>query len=115
MLDRYAEPDPRIRLVHRAENGHICAASNSALELATGDFCALLDHDDLLAEHALVHVVEAIGAQPEAAFFYSDEDKLSSNGARITPHFKPALILICCSLRTISLTFWLQRRRRSRR
>ena len=89
MLDRYAEQDPRIRLVHRAENGHICAASNSALELATGDFCALLDHDDLLAEHALVHVVEAIGAQPEAAFLYSDEDKLSSNGERITPHFKP--------------------------
>ena len=48
LLAGYASSDPRIRLVTRPVNGHISAASNSALELATGEFTALLDHDDLL-------------------------------------------------------------------
>ncbi len=53
ILDEYAAADERISVVRRAENGHISAASNSALELATGSWVVLLDHDDELAEHAL--------------------------------------------------------------
>jgi hypothetical protein len=49
LLADYAGRDARIKLVTRSVNGHIPAASNSALELAAGDFAALLDHDDLLA------------------------------------------------------------------
>jgi hypothetical protein len=91
LLDEYAEGDERIRVVHRSENGHISAASNSAFGLATGEFCALLDHDDALAEHALLRVADAISLKPEARFFYSDEDKLSPEGARRGPHFKSRL------------------------
>lgn len=89
LLDGYAKQDPRIKIVHRESNGHISAASNSALDIATGDFVALLDHDDVLSEHALYMVVEAATAHPDACVIYSDEDKLDSGGKRLEPYFKP--------------------------
>jgi GT2 family glycosyltransferase len=89
LLDGYAKQDARIKIVHREANGHISAASNSALDVATGTFVALLDHDDVLAEHALYMVAEAISADPEACLFYSDEDKLDADGKRLEPYFKP--------------------------
>ncbi|WP_353982232.1 glycosyltransferase family 2 protein [Salinicola endophyticus] len=89
-LSRYAAADTRIALVQREHNGHICAASNSALELARGEFVALLDHDDELARDALFHVVEALQRQPDAEVLYSDEDKIDERGERFDPHFKPA-------------------------
>lgn len=87
-LNFYKKSDSRIKVVFREKNGHISKSSNSALELATGDFIALLDHDDLLPEHALFFVVEAINKNPEAAIFYSDEDKITEFGTRQDPHFK---------------------------
>jgi O-antigen biosynthesis protein len=88
ILERYAKEDPRIRVVFRERNGHISAASNSALELARGEWVALLDHDDLLAEHALFWVAEAVGRHPEARLIYSDEDKIDAGGWRCDPYFK---------------------------
>ncbi len=89
LLQHYANGDSRIKIVFRTENGHISAASNSALTLATGEFIALVDHDDLIPEHALFWVVDAINKNPNAALIYSDEDKLSEeNGTRINPYFK---------------------------
>ena len=90
VLDRYAAIDDRIRVVHRAENGHISAASNSALDLARGAFVALLDHDDLLPEHALLCVAEVLARHPRAAIVYSDEDKIDDRGQRLGAYFKPA-------------------------
>ena len=81
--------DDRIRVVRRAQNGHICAATNSALDLAQAPWVALLDHDDVLAEHALLLVAEAASACPDAGLIYSDEDKLGPDGARENPNFKP--------------------------
>lgn len=89
VLEEYAARDARIRIVYRERNGHISAASNSALALATGEFVALLDHDDELAPHALLCVAEAVQAHPDAAVIYSDEDKLDEHGRRYDPHFKP--------------------------
>lgn len=88
ILDRYAEEDARIRVVYRETNGHISATSNSALALAAGEWIALLDHDDLLAEHALFWVVDAINRAPEARLIYSDEDKIDGAGRRFDPYFK---------------------------
>ncbi len=88
LLRRHADEDTRIRVVLRPENGHICAASNSALDLATGSFVALLDHDDLLPDHALFYVAEAINANPQGKIFYSDEDKVTDEGRRCQPYFK---------------------------
>lgn len=88
ILERYARNDPRIKVVFRPVNGHISLASNSALELATGEWIALVDHDDLLREHALLYVAEAINNHPDARLMYSDEDKLDVKGERFAPYFK---------------------------
>ncbi|GAA3525370.1 glycosyltransferase [Zobellella aerophila] len=88
LLESFANDDNRIKIVFREKNGHISAASNSALELATGNWVALMDHDDLLPEHALYHVAEAILSNPDAGVIYSDEDKINEAGKRFSPHFK---------------------------
>ena len=89
VLDSFAALDSRILVVHRPQNGHISAASNSALELCCGEFTALLDHDDELAPHALAEVVNALTSQPDASIIYSDEDKINEQGERFDPYFKP--------------------------
>lgn len=88
LLDIFSREDARIKVVFRDHNGHISAASNSALQLATGDYVALLDHDDLLAEHALYWVATAIVANPAIRLIYSDEDIVSMSGIRMYPYFK---------------------------
>jgi len=96
-LERNAASDPRIKFVFRNRNGHISACSNSALELATGEWCALLDHDDTLAENALALVALEIDRHPDAGLIYSDEDKIDETGTRSNPFFKadwnPELVL----------------------
>ncbi|RYF61205.1 MAG: glycosyltransferase family 2 protein [Comamonadaceae bacterium] len=89
MLRRYSEMDARIKVVFRPKNGHISAASNSALEVATGTWIALMDHDDLLAEHALLCIADCIAAHPDVQLIYSDEDKIDERGRRSDPYFKP--------------------------
>jgi O-antigen biosynthesis protein len=89
LLERAAREDARIKVVFRETNGHICAASNSALALATGEWVALLDHDDELAPHALFEMAAATRAHPDAALIYSDEDKIDETGRRFDPYFKP--------------------------
>ena len=88
MLEQYAAEDDRIKLVFRKDHGHISAASNSALKIASGEFIAFLDHDDLLAEHALFWVLDALARRPDAQLIYSDEDKIDVAGRRSDPYFK---------------------------
>jgi glycosyltransferase involved in cell wall biosynthesis len=87
-LEQVAKTDCRIKLTFRQRNGHISAASNSALSLATGEWCALLDQDDVLAEHALAFVAFEIAGHPTARVIYSDEDKIDESGVRAHPYFK---------------------------
>ena len=89
VLDEYVTLDDRIRLVLRTENGHISASSNSAIELARGEWICLMDHDDVLAEHALAVAVIALAEVPDAGLLYSDEDHISDDGKRSIPYFKP--------------------------
>ncbi len=88
ILEEAARTDPRIKPVFRTENGHIARATNSALAAATGEFVALLDHDDLLPPDALLHVAEAIARHPNAGYLYTDEDKIDDHGRRFDPQFK---------------------------
>ncbi|MDR6423182.1 GT2 family glycosyltransferase [Paraburkholderia phenoliruptrix] len=88
ILRKYMSLDDRIKVVFREVNGHISEASNSALSIATGEYVALLDHDDVLPAHALFSVVRYINKHPEARMFYSDEDKLTAEGKRTMPYFK---------------------------
>lgn len=89
ILERYEKQDNRIKVVRLAENKGISAASNAALSVATGEFVALLDHDDELAQDALYHFVDALNHNPGADLFYSDEDHLDELGLRSEPFFKP--------------------------
>jgi lipopolysaccharide biosynthesis protein/GT2 family glycosyltransferase len=87
-LEQYSQLDPRIKVIFRETNGHISEASNSALSLATGEWIALLDHDDLLAEHALFWVVDAINKNSNSRMIYSDDDNIDDQGRRSNPYFK---------------------------
>lgn len=89
VLEDYAARDERIHVVRRSENGHISASSNSALELANGSWICLMDHDDLLAQHALAIAAIALSEMPEAGILYSDEDHITNDGTRVDPYFKP--------------------------
>ncbi|MDF5709102.1 MAG: glycosyltransferase [Nostoc sp. S4] len=89
ILKDYSSKDSRIKVVFRTENGHISRCSNSAIEIATGEFIALLDHDDLLTPDALYEIALLLNKHPEADMIYSDEDKIDENCKLRDPFFKP--------------------------
>ncbi|MEH2069892.1 MAG: glycosyltransferase [Nostoc sp.] len=89
ILEDYSSKDSRIKVVFRTENGHISRCSNSAIEIATGEFLALLDHDDLLTPDALYEIALLLNKHPEADMIYSDEDKIDENCKLRDPFFKP--------------------------
>jgi len=88
ILERHAASDARVLLKRREKAGGISTATNTALELATGEYVALLDHDDALAPDALQLVAERIAAQPDLDMIYSDEDVVGDGGL-IEHHPKP--------------------------
>ena len=87
-LKKYMKKDERIKVVFRETNGHISRATNSALELATGEFIGLMDNDDKLEKHALNEVVNVLNIDSNIDFIYTDEDKIDMDGNRSDPHFK---------------------------
>ena len=89
VLQSYMQKDPRVKVIFREQNGHISAASNSALSLVDAEYVALMDHDDLLTPDALYWVAKAILKNPDAQLIYSDEDKMDLQGKRYAPYFKP--------------------------
>ncbi|MCO6500402.1 MAG: glycosyltransferase family 2 protein [Vicingus serpentipes] len=89
IINSFAQEDNRIKVVFRKENGHISAASNSAIAISTGDYIGLFDHDDLLTPDALYENVIALNQQNNLDIIYSDEDKVDENGNFSGPHFKP--------------------------
>jgi GT2 family glycosyltransferase/2-polyprenyl-3-methyl-5-hydroxy-6-metoxy-1,4-benzoquinol methylase/glycosyltransferase involved in cell wall biosynthesis len=88
-LRRYRRGEPRIKVTFAKRNSGIVAASNAALAMATGEFVALLDHDDVLQPEALFEVVKALNERSDADFIYTDEDKIELDGRRAEPFFKP--------------------------
>ena len=88
-LNKYIEKDPRIKYKFLNENKGISGNSNSAIQMATGEYIALLDHDDTLSDYALYEVVNYINRWPDAEFLYSDEDKMDEDGNRYDAYFKP--------------------------
>ncbi|MEP7078949.1 MAG: glycosyltransferase, partial [Chthoniobacterales bacterium] len=107
-LARWGKRDPRIRVHTLAENKGIAGNTNAALTMATGDFVTCVDHDDLLALFALFAVARAQAEAPEAEIFYSDEDRLTLDGRRHTPFFKPGWSpeLLCSSMYLGHLTVY---------
>jgi O-antigen biosynthesis protein len=89
ILDEAAAADDRIRVLYRDANGGIVAASNDALAMATGEFVALVDHDDELHLDALERVDEAIASQSDVDYVYTDEDKIDERGRSGHTFLKP--------------------------
>src|SRR5262249_48023418 len=89
VIEEYRRTDPRIKVTYRTQRGHISAATNTALELATGDVVAFVDHDDELNERALYLVATELAGHPETEVLYSDEDRIAARGQRHDPYFKP--------------------------
>ena len=89
IIAEYSANDARIVFKRRSENGHISRSSNDALALASGEFVALLDHDDAIAPEALFSYVVLLNDHPDADFIYSDEDKIDDTQKRSNPFFKP--------------------------
>lgn len=89
ILNEYMARDSRVNVVFRQENGNISASFNSALELARGEFIALLDNDDEITIEALHENAVLLNLHPEADMIYSDEDKITEENLRYMPFFKP--------------------------
>ncbi len=96
ILEQYAAKDSRIKLHFGKENRGVSHASNSALETVTSEFVVLLDHDDLLEEHALFRFAESI-LQDSPDVVYSDEALVTPDAATVTqcvyrPAFSPEFL-----------------------
>lgn len=87
-LQRY-EKNNKIKITYRKRNGHICIATNSALELATGEYVSLMDHDDIIEPNALEEVVKVLNKDKSIDFIYTDEDKMRDGHYRHDPFPKP--------------------------
>jgi GT2 family glycosyltransferase len=96
-IEALARRDGRVTTTRLSKRSGISAATNAALSLATGDYVAFLDHDDVLKPQALGQVVRWLDADPTLDMLYSDEDKLDPAGrltdARWKPDWSPNLLL----------------------
>ena len=89
ILNKFAAKDSRIRVAHRTTNGGIVAASQDGLDMATGEFVALLDHDDVIAKRALKRVNEELLKDDNIDYLYTDEDKIDARGRHYDVFRKP--------------------------
>ncbi|MHB9134881.1 MAG: glycosyltransferase [Acidithiobacillus ferrooxidans] len=97
-LKDVAQSDQRIKVAFRQENGHIAAASNTALGMATGDYVAFLDQDDMLPAHALYYLAKNLQGENKPLLIYSDEDKIDEHDKHGGPYWKPSWnpeLLLC--------------------
>lgn len=89
VVKEYQAKDQRVRYQRLEKNEGIAGNTNAAIRMATGDYLALFDHDDLLAPNALFEVASTI-EKDKADVVYTDEDKVTSDlKEHFQPHFKP--------------------------
>lgn len=89
ILDKYEALDSRIRAVRNGQQLHIAENTNEAIRIATGDYIAFSDHDDLLTPNAMYEIVKAVNKNRDLEVLYSDEDKVSVGNKFMQPHMKP--------------------------
>jgi len=90
VVNGYMVTDTRIKYKRLEKNEGISGNTNSGIDMATGEYIALLDHDDIIEPNALFEVVRVINEDKEAALIYSDEDKTDYEGREFfKPHLKP--------------------------
>ena len=86
-LEKYKD-NKKIKIKYRNNNGHISRATNDALEMAKGEYVALMDNDDIISKNALYEVVKALNIDKKIDMIYTDEDKIDLDGKRCDPNFK---------------------------
>lgn len=89
ILSELTVSDPRVRLHRRSMNGGIALASQEALQMATGEFIVLLDHDDMLNIDALKQVADALCQDQTIDYLYTDEDKVDAHDNHFDEFLKP--------------------------
>lgn len=92
ILQEYASKDKRIKVHFSTKNSGVALASNQALELVTGEFTMLMDHDDVIIEEALFRVAESI-IEDDPDMIYSDEGIMNSQGEIHTFTYRPMFSL----------------------
>jgi len=84
-----AKLEPRVKYIKLDKNGGISENTNACLEIATGDYIGLLDHDDILHTSALYEYMKIIDSK-QADYIYSDEDTFTEKpDDAFNPHYKP--------------------------
>jgi GT2 family glycosyltransferase len=87
-IGAFARQDTRIKAMTLSENRGISGATNAAIACAHGDYVALFDHDDLLADRAIEFMLAA-ALRTGAQMLYSDEDKIDDDGVFSEVNLKP--------------------------
>lgn len=88
IVRKCSEQDNRIRYQKLSKNEGIAGNTNAAMKMASGDFCSLLDHDDILHPCALFEIVKCLNEKPNTKVIYTDENRLR-NGVLCSPFYKP--------------------------
>lgn len=89
VLMKYEAEDGRIKVVYNKSALQISENTNAALKIATGDYIAFADHDDVIAPNALYECVYELNTDSSIDMIYTDEDKIDMSGKEhFMPHFK---------------------------
>ncbi len=107
ILQKYSKEDTRIKIISKEEAMQISENTNMAMGIATGEFIAFSDHDDILTPDALFECAKALNEDNSIDVLYSDEDKVSMDGREyFEPHFKTDFnIDLLCSMNYICHLF----------
>jgi len=89
MLKEYSQKNKRIRIKFLAEKKEIAGNLNEALSLVNGEYVGFLGSNDEIDSSALYEIVKLLNKNKDTDFIYTDEDKISTEGKRFEPHFKP--------------------------
>ncbi|MBR8320605.1 glycosyltransferase family 2 protein, partial [Burkholderia cenocepacia] len=98
-LKSISEKDARVKIVFMNSGGCASVAANAALDLATGEFSAMLGQNDVLSSHALYLIALKINEIDDLNIIYSDDDEIDGRGIRGNVRFKsswnPDLFFSC--------------------
>ena len=83
--------DEKIKIVTMEENRGISGNTNAGIEVASSDYVAFLDHDDMLNEEALYSYAMLISEDEQVDAIYSDQDFIDEAGNFVVPLVKPCL------------------------
>ena len=111
ILDQLEMEDKRVKVIRHGSALRIAENTNAAIQAATGDYIAFMDHDDVLTPNALYECAAKIQQDVRAEVLYTDEDKMSMDGHKFfQPHMKPDFNLdLLCSVNYICHLFVVRR------